>query len=94
LACLASRIPYGVKINEGLLKKIHAAELFLRKKGFSQVRLRDYGKLCRIEVSKKEIIRLIRRKEHIVDRLKDLGYNYVTVDLEGYRTGSLNEVIR
>jgi len=94
LACLASRIPYGTKISLSLLRKINKAETILRKEGFSQVRLRHYDGLCRIEVSKNEINGLLRQREHLIDRLKDLGYNYITVDLEGYRSGSLNEVIK
>jgi len=93
LACLASRIPYGTEISEDLLERIHKGESILKKEGFTQVRLRHYNGLCRIEVPKNEISRLIKRQEHIIDRLKDLGYNYITVDLAGYRTGSLNEVI-
>ena len=93
LACLASRIPYGVKITAGLLKRIDQAEAYLNRLGFRQVRLRHYNRLCRIEVDKSDIRRLLNKRQEIVERLKDLGYNYITVDLEGYRTGSLNEVI-
>jgi len=93
LACLASRIPYGVKITVGRLKRIDQAEVYLSSLGFRQVRLRHYNGLCRIEVDKSDIRRLLNKREQIVKRLKDLGYNYITVDLEGYRTGSLNEVI-
>jgi uncharacterized protein len=93
LACLASRIPYGVKITVSLLKRIDQAERFLSSLGFKQVRLRHYDNFCRIEVDKSDLCRLLDRRERIVKRLKNLGYNYITVDLEGYRTGSLNEVI-
>jgi len=93
LACLASRIPYGTKITARLLKRIEQAEESLAGLGFRQVRLRHYNGLCRIEVDKGDIGRLLNRREAIVEKLKSLGYNYVTVDLEGYRTGSLNEVI-
>ncbi|MFA4889646.1 MAG: ATP-dependent sacrificial sulfur transferase LarE [Candidatus Omnitrophota bacterium] len=93
-ACLASRIPYGVRISPVLLKRINQAELFLSRLGLSQVRLRHYNGLCRIEVLKNDIPKLISRRALIVEKLKKLGYNYVTVDLEGYRTGSLNEEIR
>jgi len=93
LACLASRIPYGTKITSGLLKRIDQAETCLTGLGFRQARLRHYGKLCRIEVEKKDLSRLLKRRRLIVERLKKIGYNYITVDLEGYRTGSLNEVI-
>jgi len=94
LACLASRIPYGVKITAKLLKRVDQAERYLNGLGFKQVRLRDYDKLCRIEVDKSGINRLLSKRNLVVERLKKLGYNYITVDLEGYRTGSLNEVIK
>ena len=93
LACLASRIPYGVKITAKLLKRIDQAETYLNRLGFRQVRLRHHNALCRIEVDKSDIRRLLNKRHTIVKRLKDLGYNYITADLEGYRTGSLNEVI-
>ncbi|MDD5692665.1 MAG: ATP-dependent sacrificial sulfur transferase LarE [Candidatus Omnitrophica bacterium] len=93
LACLASRIPYGTKITVGLLKRIARGEEYLVGLGFKQVRLRHYNGLCRIEVDKGDIGSLLNRREAIVGKLKSLGYNYITVDLEGYRTGSLNEVI-
>ena len=93
-ACLASRIPYGTKISSLLLKRIDQAEVFLKRCGFKQVRLRHYSGLCRIEVEPKEINRLINKRSLIVKRLKQLGYVYVTLDLEGYRTGSLNEMIK
>ncbi len=94
LACLASRIPYGIKITAGLLKRIGQAEAYLISLGFRVVRLRHYNGLCRIEVGKNEIPHLINKRQAIVNKLKKLGYNYITVDLEGYRTGSLNEVIK
>lgn len=93
LACLASRVPYGIKISADLLKRIGRAEEYLTGLGFRQARLRHYSGLCRIEVDKGDIHRLLSRRQAIVERLKGLGYNYITVDLEGYRTGSLNEVI-
>lgn len=94
LACLASRIPYGRKIRQQTLKRIERGETYLRNLGFRQVRLRHYNGLCRIEVFKEEIPRLLKRRDLVVENLKKLGYNYVTVDLEGYRTGSLNEVVK
>jgi uncharacterized protein len=94
LACLASRVPYGTRITPIVLERIDKAELYLKSLGFRQVRLRHYNGLCRIEVLKTDISRLISKRNRIVDKLKRLGYNYVTVDLEGYRTGSLNEVIK
>ena len=93
LACLASRIPYGTPISLAILKRINKAEEYLRGLGFEQVRVRHYNGLCRIEVPKADVLELLTKKNLVVDKLKNLGYNFVTVDLEGYRTGSLNEVI-
>lgn len=94
LACLASRIPYGRKIHSPVLKRINQAEELLRKMGFNQVRLRHYDGLCRIEVAKEEISLFVKSRGLVVDKLKKMGYNYITLDLEGYRTGSMNEVIK
>lgn len=94
LACLASRVPYGTRISLGLLKRINQAETYLRALGFKQVRLRHYNGLCRIEVGKDDILRLVTKRNQVIDKLKKIGYNYVTLDLEGYRTGSMNEVIK
>ena len=94
LACLASRIPYGVEITPQLLTRINKAETYLRHAGFNQVRLRHYDGLCRIEVDKKDIPILFSKRNLVVAYLKKLGYKYITVDLEGYRSGSLNEVIK
>jgi uncharacterized protein len=93
LACLASRIPYGVQITAGLLKRIDQAEGYLISLGFRQVRLRHHHQLCRIEVEPADLPRLFSQRRRIVERLKKIGYIYITVDLQGYRTGSLNEVI-
>lgn len=94
LACLASRIPYGVKISPFLLNRIQRAEAILRNYGFKQVRLRHYNGLCRIEVAQNEIAKILNKRDLLVEKLKKLGYNYITLDLEGYRTGSLNELIK
>jgi uncharacterized protein len=92
-ACLASRIPYGSPINKTVLRKVEDAENILKRIGFNQVRIRDYNDLCRIEVLKGEIPDLIANRNRIIDKLKKIGYNYITVDLEGLRSGSMNEVI-
>ncbi len=94
LACLASRIPYGREISSRLLRRIHQGERFLRNLGFKQVRLRHFDHSCRIETPEKDLPNLFKRRKVIIENLKRLGYNYVTIDLEGYRTGSLNEVIK
>lgn len=90
LACLASRIPYGVRISPSVLELINKSEAYLRSLGFKQVRLRHYNGLCRIEVFKEDIPTLIGKRNLIVGKLKHLGYHYVTLDLEGYRSGSMN----
>jgi uncharacterized protein len=94
-ACLASRIPYGMKITLRRLKKIEKGEGFLQKQGFTEVRLRDHGDIARIEVGKDEIAKVLSPsvREKIAKNLKKLGYLYVTIDLEGYRSGSLNKML-
>jgi len=94
LACLASRVPYGTRITAGLLAKIDRTEGYLRSLGFRQVRLRHHHEICRIEVDKQEMPRFLDLRQRITRRLKKIGYNYITLDLEGYRTGSLNEVMK
>jgi len=94
MACLASRIPYGKEISRGALLRISLAERHLKGLGFKQVRVRHYDKLCSIEVLKTDINRLVNKREEIVKRFRKIGYNHVAIDLQGYRTGSLNEEIR
>ena len=93
LACLASRIPYGVRITRVILSRIDKAESMLRSEGFKQCRLRHYNGLCRIEVQEEDLLRVLSRRNRVIDKLKKLGYNYVTLDLEGYRTGSMNPTL-
>jgi len=92
-ACLASRFPYGERITPQELQRVDAAESFLRDLGFKQVRVRHHGPVARIEVAPEEIERLLdpALREHIDARLRELGYAYVTADLRGYRSGSMNE---
>jgi len=94
-ACLASRFPYEEEISEQGLRMVDEAEDFLFGLGFKQVRVRHYGNLARIEILKEEIPRLINGplREKVVDRLKEMGYRYVTLDLQGFRSGSMNEVL-
>jgi len=91
-ACLASRIAYYSKIFPEKLNLIEKGEKFLKKWGFNQVRLRYHGDIARIEVDKKELSRFFSDKvrNKAIKSLKNLGFKYVTVDLEGYRTGSMN----
>lgn len=94
--CLSSRFPYGVEITPEQLRMVEAAEAFLRSLGFHQVRVRHHERLARIEVPREELPRLVTSglAEKIAFHLKALGYLYVTVDLEGYRSGSLNAALR
>ena len=95
LACLASRVPYGTRISPTDLGRINKSENFIRSLGFKQVRVRHYGDMARIEVEKRDISSLSAKYASRVARhLKRLGYKYITIDLEGYRTGSLNEAIK
>ncbi len=90
--CLASRIPYGTTVTSDILHMIAEGERFLRTLGFGQLRLRHHGDTARIEVGEKDISLALNDdlRLKIVRKLKSLGYQYVTLDLAGYRTGSLN----
>jgi uncharacterized protein len=93
MACLASRFPYDHPLNPEDLTKVAAAEEFLFSLGFTQIRVRHHGNIARIEVLPEDIPRFTDKnlREKITKKLHDLGYTYVTLDLTGYRTGSLNE---
>jgi uncharacterized protein len=90
-ACLASRFPYGAEITPDGLLRVGRGEEFLRKLGLRQVRLRDHGTIARIEVPLGAFETVMASKDKIVKALKELGYLYVALDLEGYRMGSMNE---
>ena len=94
--CLASRIPYGEMITTEKLRMIEEAEEFLKAKGFDDVRVRMHGDMARVEVSPKDIGMLASSgmRVSVTKKLRSLGFTYVSVDLEGYRMGSLNEVLR
>lgn len=94
LACLASRFPYGTKITRPELERVAAAERHLRGLGFNQLRVRNHGEIARIEVPSSDLGRLLESREQVVARFKELGFLYVTMDLQGYRTGSMNEALR
>jgi pyridinium-3,5-biscarboxylic acid mononucleotide sulfurtransferase len=93
--CLASRIPYGTPVTLDILEKIAQGEDYLRSLGLRQLRLRHHGDIARIEIDEKDIPLVLTEKtrREIVTRIKSLGYVYVTLDLTGYRTGSLNAKI-
>ena len=95
-ACLATRIPYGEQITADKLNMIQQAEDLLRSMGFREFRVRSHESLARIELGPREDANNLMetsRGQDLVAKLKALGYKYVTLDLEGYRTGSMNEVL-
>lgn len=90
-ACLSSRIPYGEIITQEKLTMVDQAEEFLMQLGFRQVRVRHHEKTARIEVLQEELIHLTEVSSMVVEKLKQIGYVYVTLDLQGFRSGSMNE---
>jgi uncharacterized protein len=93
LACLASRFPYGTQITRERLRQVEECETFLRERGFSPFRVRYHGDLARIEVNSTEFERLFAEplRQEITDRFRKAGFTYVTVDLDGFRSGSMDE---
>ncbi|HLZ63950.1 MAG TPA: ATP-dependent sacrificial sulfur transferase LarE [Ktedonosporobacter sp.] len=93
MACFSSRIPYGSKVDVASLQMVYKAEKLLRELGFRQLRVRHHDKIARIEVERSEIPRLIEEEmsRTVTDGLRKIGYTYVTVDLLGFRSGSMNE---
>jgi uncharacterized protein len=92
-ACLSSRIPYGEEITAEKLGMIEEAESFLAEKGFIQFRVRMHGGIARIEVPAGDIPKIITIRDEMVTKLKEIGFSYVVLDLEGYRSGSMDEVL-
>lgn len=91
--CLASRIPYGLPVTQQKLEQIALGEAYLRSLGFEIVRVRNLGSTAKIEVLPDEIGRLVQVRELVGDYFKQIGFGYTTLDLAGYRSGSLNEVL-
>jgi uncharacterized protein len=89
-ACLASRVPYGTEVSVAVLSRVERAEAALHELGFRQVRVRHYGDTARIEVELSELGRLLEIRPEVVAGVRAAGYRYVTVDLEGFRSGNLN----
>jgi uncharacterized protein len=96
MACLSSRIPYGSPVTIEALDQIEAAESFLRSLGLRQLRVRHHGQVARIELDEGGMAVLMRdgRRQAVVNRFKELGFAYVTLDLAGFRSGSMNEVLK
>lgn len=93
-ACLSSRVPYGQSIDAAQLRQIDEAERALRGLGFSGFRVRHHDTLARIEVPVADLAKALERREEMVAQLKAVGYVYVTLDLQGFRSGSMNEPLR
>lgn len=91
MACLSSRIPYGTPVTVEALDQVGAAEAFLRQLGLRQLRVRHHTDVARIEVEAQDLALVVEHRERIVTRMKNLGYKYVTLDLAGFRSGSMNE---
>jgi len=89
-ACLSSRIPYGTEVTVAALRQIESAEAAIKALGFKQVRVRHHGDVARIEVEPAEIAHLVTERGRVVEALRSAGYRFVSLDLEGYATGSLN----
>lgn len=92
-ACLSSRVPYGTSISSDLLRQIEQAEQVLDDLGFGQFRVRHHDQVARLEVEPEDFPMVIEHRLEIERKFKTLGYRYVTLDLKGFRSGSLNEVI-
>ncbi len=88
--CLATRFPYNTKISYEVMRQIEIAEDFIRELGFYNVRVRVHGDIARIEVDKQDIVKIVNVMNQIVDKMKEVGFTYVTLDLEGFRSGSMD----
>ncbi|MGH9182899.1 MAG: ATP-dependent sacrificial sulfur transferase LarE [Acidimicrobiales bacterium] len=92
-ACLASRVPYGTPVTVGVLDRVGRAESGLRRLGFGELRVRHYGDLARVELAVADLARALARRAAVVAAVKGAGYRYVTLDLEGLRSGNLNAAL-
>jgi uncharacterized protein len=90
MACLASRIPYGTEVSVSLLSQLDRAEAALRRLGFRELRVRHYGDTARLEVPLADLATVLDQRVEVVDAVRAQGYRYVTLDLEGFRSGNLN----
>ena len=91
--CMATRFPYGTRLSYPLMEKVDAAETWLRAQGFYNVRLRVHGDVTRIEIDREDMGTLLLKREAVVHQLKSLGFVYITLDLEGFRSGSMDIVL-
>ena len=95
MPCLSSRFPYGSRITSEQLTQVEAGEAWLRARGFRDVRLRHHGAVARLELETGELARLVEEplRSDCVNEFKRLGFAYVALDLQGFRSGSLNETL-
>ncbi|MGA1980693.1 MAG: ATP-dependent sacrificial sulfur transferase LarE [Sedimentisphaerales bacterium] len=91
--CLASRIAYGLEITEQRLRQVEEAEEVIRELGLVEFRVRHHDRLARIEVHQEDFEMVLANRSRIVEKLQELGFTYVTIDLQGFRSGSLNEIL-
>ena len=91
MACLSSRVEYGIRITPQILSQVDRAESALRRLGFDDLRVRHHDKLARVEVAPSLIPRAVEQRDEIIEAMRAVGYKYVTIDLEGLRHGSMNE---
>lgn len=89
--CMATRLPYGTRIDPNLLELIEQAENYIRELGFGNVRVRVHDQIARLEVDQQQFNRMLEEQERIIKKLKELGFRYITLDLEGFRSGSMDE---
>jgi uncharacterized protein len=94
LACLSSRFPYGQEITPEKLAQVAEAEEFMRSHGYEQVRVRHHGEIARLEIGPDEMERAFASREEISSKLRTIGFLYVALDLDGYRSGSLNSALK
>jgi uncharacterized protein len=92
-ACLASRLPYGTPVTLGRLSEVERAEAALRRLGFGQLRVRHHGEAARLEVETSELAAVLERRDEVVAAVRGSGFTYVALDLEGFRSGSLNRAL-
>ena len=94
MACLSSRVEYGIQITSSILKQVDRAEAALRRMGFDDLRVRHHDKVARVEVEQAMLPRALAQRAEIVDAVKAAGYTHVTIDPEGLRHGSMNEGLK
>jgi uncharacterized protein len=92
-ACLASRVPYGTTVTLSVLSRVERAEAALHALGFIELRVRHYDDTARLEVPVSELAQVLDRRDAVVDAVRSVGYRYVTLDLEGLRSGNLNQAL-